>query len=181
MNKETIKNIIKDGGATLTSELKKANTYKGYMVSLYGSEKVLTLNNIDNIIFEISETASNIQPGQYLGLWIDKELLYIDITINIPSKQEAINTGLLNKQQAIFDVQRGKSIYLDKYAFIIYRYNSIKDDYNYIAEVATIEQVMNLLGSNYKRTINNIHTSIDNIDTSRLINGTYQVIREAIR
>lgn len=47
-----------------------------------------------------------------MGAWIDKGVLYFDISNNYKSRSEAIKKGYDNEQIAIFDVAKMDSIYL---------------------------------------------------------------------
>ena len=91
MELKDIKKIIENGGETLTKELKKAELKQGYMVSLEGTETQTQGNNYQAIIKAIEEKQTIIKDSNdlYIGLWLDNNKMYIDVSINIIDKVEA--------------------------------------------------------------------------------------------
>lgn len=117
-----VKEIIKQGGATLTSDLEVANINGGYMVSILGYEKKFDCKdaeNINNYILELKAKIEN-KEGYYIGLWVFKNELYVDLSINIIDKVDALEFGRKNKQIAIYEVLTGENIPLKDYKFITY-------------------------------------------------------------
>lgn len=104
-----IQKAIKNGGYTDIS-------YKnGYMVSLHGLETQVPIGEAYSkktmqLLKKYRKMAR--QYNGSLGLWIDKGTLFIDISINIIDKKEAIKVGIDNKQLAIYDIVKDKSIKL---------------------------------------------------------------------
>ena len=49
LNNKMIKEILKNGGATLDTNYNNFNASAGYMVSIKGHEKKLNINDIENI------------------------------------------------------------------------------------------------------------------------------------
>ena len=112
--KEFVAAIIENGGATYN--LANGGTvHDGYMVSKKGFEMKFepevdvtkaVCQYIKEYGFELYE------PENYIGAWIDKGVLYFDISNNYKSRSEAIKKGYENEQIAIFDVAKMDSIYL---------------------------------------------------------------------
>ena len=104
-----IQKTLKNGGYTDISY------NKGFMVSLYGLETQVPLGeaytkNTMKLLRQYRKLAKRYNGS--LGLWIEKGTLFIDISINIINKTEAIKVGLDNKQLAIYDIVNDKSINL---------------------------------------------------------------------
>ena len=112
--KKLINEIIKNGGATLTSTLESAELKNGYMVSEVGAEKVFGLDKVEEIEKTLIEYAEKITSNEYVGAWVDDGKLYIDISKHYKSKKQALRVGADNKQLAIFDIANAESIYITK-------------------------------------------------------------------
>ena len=188
MKLEDIKRIIKNGGETLTKDLKKASLTSGYMVSLEGTETQTRGNDYQAIKKAIEEKQEIIKDGtnMYIGLWLDNNIMYIDISVNIIDKAEALEFGKRNKQLAIYDIVNNDSIYLKDYNFIKYYtlYEVVRDNNNNIIDYKIIEQKENMnlfksIKASVKTLLNATYDSIDNIkNDSRLIDSKYIVIRD---
>lgn len=188
MKIEDIKKIIENKGETLTKELKKASINGGYMVSLEGAEIQKNINDINGIkkaIEEKQETIKN-KNNLYIGLWIDNNIMYIDISINIIDKVDALEFAKYNKQLAIYDIINNDSVYLKDYNFIKYYslYEVIKDSNNNIIDYKIKEQKENInlfksIKGSVKSLLNATYKSIDDIkDTSRMIENKYIIIKD---
>lgn len=117
-----IKEVIKKRGATLTHDLEVTKIKKGYFVSLLGFEKKFDCEDIKNIndyILKLQKKIEN-KEDYFIGLWIYKREIYVDISINILDKAEALEFGKKNKQLAIYEVLTGANISLKNYKFITY-------------------------------------------------------------
>lgn len=111
MKIEKIKNaVIENGGITLDSKtLENANLTSGYMVSISGYEVITTINDLTtNSLLAHARIAHAL--GGYVGLWLDNDKLYIDISLNIKSLENALKTGKFNNQLAIYDIVNAKEI-----------------------------------------------------------------------
>ena len=104
-----IKKALKNGGYTDIS-------YKdGFMVSLYGLETQVPIGEAYSkktmqVLRRYRKLAKKYNGS--LGLWIEKGVLFIDISINIINKDEAIKFGIENKQLAIYDIVNETTINL---------------------------------------------------------------------
>lgn len=188
MKIEDIKKIIENKGETLTKELKKASINGGYMVSLEGTEIQKNINDINGIkkaIEEKQETIKN-KNNLYIGLWVDNNIMYIDISINIIDKVDALEFAKYNKQLAVYDLKNNDSIYLKDYNFIKYYslYEVIRNSKNNIIDYKIKEQKENInlfksIKGSVKSLLNATYKSIDDIkDTSRMIENKYIIIKD---
>lgn len=188
MELKDIKRIIENKGETLTKELKKAELKRGYVVSLEGTETQTKGDDYQAIIKAIEEKQAIIKDknNMYIGLWLDNNIMYIDISINISDKVEALEFAKYNKQLAIYDLKNNDSIYLKDYNFIKYYtlYEVIKDKNNNIIDYKIKEQKENInlfrsIKASAKTLLNATYNSIDNIkNDSRLIDNRYIIIKD---
>lgn len=188
MKLEDIKRIIENKGETLTKELKKADINGGFMVSLEGAEVQKNINDINGIKKTIEEKQEIIKNknNMYIGLWLDNNIMYIDISINIQDKTEALEFAKYNKQLAIYDLENNNSIYLKNYNFVKYYtlYEIVKDKNNNIIDYKLKEQKDNInlfksIKASAKTLLNATYNSIDNIkNDSRLIDNRYIIIKD---
>lgn len=105
-----IDKIIKDGGATLTPNGSPVLYKRGYQVSKKDCY-ILTLNR-RQIASAFDSVKKLCKRSDCVGLWIDGDKIYIDISEHINSKKQAIEQGRKNKQISIFDWATGDCIYL---------------------------------------------------------------------
>lgn len=145
-----IKEIIKQGGATLTSDLKVASIKNGFMVSILGYERKFDYNemeDINNYIIELQNKIKN-KGGYYIGLWTYENKLFVDLSINIIDKYDALEFGRKNKQIAIYEVLTGANIPLKNYKFITYYtlYKKLNNgDYVVLKQTEQLEVMMEYL------------------------------------
>lgn len=188
MELKDIKRIIENGGETLTKELKKADINGGFMVSLEGTETQTKGDDYQAIKKAIEEKQGIIKDSNnmYIGLWLDSGIMYIDISINISDKVEALEFGKYNKQLAIYDLASNDSIYLKDYNFIKYYslYEVIRDKNGDIIDYEIKEQQENLqffksIKASAKTILNATYKSLDDVKNScRMINNRYIIIRD---
>lgn len=188
MKLEELKRIIKDGGATLTKELKKAELNGGYMVSLEGAESQVKGDDYQAINQAIKEKQELIKNNDnlFIGLWLDDDIMFIDVSINIKDKVEALEFGKRNKQLAIYDLINNDSIYLKDYNFIKYYtlYEVIRNKNGDIIDYRIKEQKENInlfksIKASAKTLLNATYESIENINNnSRLIDNKYVIIKD---
>lgn len=142
--KELINNIICKGGATLDRDLQPIDTKTGYMVSYFETEKTFDLNGIDYEAISklILKRQADLKENEYLGFWVYKGKLYIDISILINDLKQARQVGINNNQLAIYDLKNDKSIEImeDVTEYIIY-----KND-RYIKAFDTLKELAGWLG-----------------------------------
>lgn len=140
MDNKKIIEIIENKGATLDKDYKSINKKVGFMVSLYGEEIKTDIKNIEEIKKEIEKKKEKIKniDNVYIGLWVDNDIMYIDLSIHIIDYMEALEVGRDNKQLAIYDLKNNNSIYLN-YIKYYNLYKVIKKD-NKIIDYKLIKQ-----------------------------------------
>lgn len=188
MRLEDIKKIIENKGETLTKELKKADLKKGFMVSLEGAEVQKNVNDINGIKKAIEEKQEIIKDkdNMFVGLWLDNDIMFIDISININDKVKALEFAKYNKQLAIYDLNNNNSIYLKDYNFIKYYtlYEVIRNSKNNIIDYKIKEQKENInlfksITASAKTLLNATYNNIDNIkEGCRMIENKYIIIKD---
>lgn len=141
MKDKKIMEIIKNGGATLDKNYNNFNSDSGFMVSLKGQEIKVNVSNIEDIKKEIEKKREFIgnKKGLYIGLWLDSDIMYIDVSIHIIDYLEALEIARNNDQLAIYDLQKNDSIYLN-YIKYYTLYRVIKDSNNNITDYKLIKQ-----------------------------------------
>ena len=187
MKIEDIKKIV-EKGATLTRELQQAEIKGGYMVSLEGAETQAKGDDYQAINQAIKEKQEIIKDNNnmFIGCWLDNNIMYIDISININDKVEALEFAKYNKQLAIYDIIKNDSIYLKDYNFMKYYtlYEVIKDSNNNIIDYKIKEQKENInlfksIKGSVKSLLNATYKSIDNIkNDSRMIENKFVIIKD---
>lgn len=109
-----IKEILENKGATLTKTFRKSRIEKGYMVSLKGYEKQVKATQHTKLfgaIADAREIAKTVKHS-YVGVWIENDIAYVDVSIRVRELEVAINIGIENEQLAIFDIENEKVISL---------------------------------------------------------------------
>lgn len=113
--KGLIKNILKttkqNGGASINLHGDSAKT--GYMVSIKDCV-IAPLDKFNKKMIKkvMKQNKELLKENGYLGTWIDNGKVYIDISKNIKSRNQAINLGIKNKQLGIFDLNKFETIRL---------------------------------------------------------------------
>lgn len=141
MEDKKIIEIIKNEGATLDKNYNNFNSNNGFMVSIKGQEIKVNKNDIQGIKKEIEKKRDFIgnKKGLYIGLWLDNEIMYVDVSIHIIDYMEALEIARNNEQLAIFDLKNKDSIYLN-YIKYYTLYRVIKDSNNNIIDYKLIKQ-----------------------------------------
>lgn len=172
--REIKEKVLKNGGITLTKDLKESEEKEGYFISILGYEKIIKIEDIKEWIDIYKNKLLN---NEYIGLWIDKGLLYIDITIHLKSKVRAIEKGIKNKQFAIYDIKNNKSIDLLKDTYILYRYNKLNNDIKYIKEYYDVKDILKDFKTN--NVYQFIYKNIDKLNNDfKLLNDKYIIIKD---
>lgn len=166
--------ILKNGGATLDNNFKKASVKSGFMVSIQGYE--FTTKDIKQAIKKGLEYKDIIKDkkGYYVGFWVDTKdnnKIYVDISKNINNLRDATKTAKKNLQKGIYDIRKDTTIYLNYDIKFYSLYKIIRDkitneikDYKFIKQVDTIKE----FSSNYRNDKNNYKIFIDTININEL-------------
>lgn len=116
LSRETVRNMINDGGATLSpDDLKPVRFDGGYVVSVKGREHVADRDATDSIRAAIVGNVAYARlHSAYVGIWAELGKVYIDVSFWIADRDNAIATGKANEQIAIWDVAGNCPIYLEE-------------------------------------------------------------------
>ena len=163
--------IIENKGATLDYNYNNFNSDKGFMVSIKGQEVKVNKNNIEEIKKEIEKKKEFIEnkKGLYIGLWLDSDIMYIDVSIHIIDYLEALEIARNNDQLAIYDLKNNDSIYLNyiKY-YTLYRVIRNKDneviDYKLIKQYDKKEEIQKEIKASFKTIDNIIYKTFDHYE-----------------
>ncbi len=102
MKLSEIKNIIKNGGATLNSDGQSVHYSRGYQVSFRDCYS-LDIKHTSKILRAVNGLLKTVKPSEFVGLWVDNGLIYIDVSERIERLSAAIVAGIERKQKSIFD------------------------------------------------------------------------------
>ncbi|MEV0445705.1 hypothetical protein AB0I84_17685 [Streptomyces spectabilis] len=110
---EQCRTIIEGGGLTFSPNLPTPTG--GYMVSIAGSERTIPVesfgpNSLAAYVADYWPRA--VGENLYYGAWVDGDLVYLDLSVNVESREEAEAMGRLESQLAIYDVLNGDVISL---------------------------------------------------------------------
>lgn len=110
------KHVMENGGATIKSDLTIANYTTGYGVGA-GNISTTEYKNIKGLIIAIAYgyeefIKENLPKQAHFGLWIDNGKLYIDKSMVIVEKGNAMEIAKQNNELAIWDFATNESIYL---------------------------------------------------------------------
>ena len=171
MENKKIIEIINNGGATLDGNYNNFNSDRGFMVSIQGQEVKVNKDNIKEIKKEIEKKREFIKDkkGLYVGLWLDSEIMYIDVSIHIINYLRALRVARNNEQLAIYDLKKNESIYLTylKY-YTLYRVVKDNDnniiDYKMITQYDKKEDIRKELNASIKTIDNIIYKNFDHYE-----------------
>ena len=107
--------VLKKGGASYNITTGDTTPKTGYMVSIDGHEEVYECTNIlDHVVRDYVVRHSEIlSDGEtYLGGWLYKQTstVYLDVSMHILDRQEAIEFAKKNYQIAIYDCKNKTEI-----------------------------------------------------------------------
>lgn len=110
ITKNTIASIIRNGGATINKFSERVTLKSGYQVSkqdLY----ILPLSEFTkHILINCIQLLTT--RGEYLGVWIDNNLVYIDISKRYATKAAAEEAGRALNQLSILRWRDMECIYI---------------------------------------------------------------------
>ena len=99
ITESTIETIIKDKGATINSKGEMVTFKTGYQVSKRDLIKIPVRDLTASIIINNLRCLSS--SNEYLGLWIEDGLAYVDISCRIATKRDAMTMGKCLNQISI--------------------------------------------------------------------------------
>ena len=166
-----IMEIIENEGATLDCNYNNFKSENGFMVSIKGQEVKVNKNDIQGIKREIEEKRKFIKDkkGLFIGLWVDSDMMYIDVSVHIVNYLRALEVARKNEQKAIYDLQKNDSIYLT-YLKYYSLYRVIKDsdnkviDYELITQYDKKEEIRKELNASIKTIDNIIYKNFDHYE-----------------
>ncbi len=108
-----LKEINDNGGVSYNFTTGDYNPTDGYMVSLPGFEmafdKVEEQTIKDYITKNLHDLVDN---NAYFGAWVDRDIIYFDVSVKIDDLYEACYAGIVNEQLAIYDNAKAVAIHL---------------------------------------------------------------------
>ena len=113
IKQKTLMNILKNKGATLNYKGVAKNYKKGYQVS-FQDLHIININNINELLEKINTALNNATKCDFVGIWVDDGLVYIDYSKRFLNLENAIEYGTAKKQISIFDWANKNCIYLKK-------------------------------------------------------------------
>lgn len=108
MTQQQLKNIIKNGGATLAKNGKAIVYKRGYQVSIYDMVIMPAAKLSTSYLVKLRKT---LQADEFLGIWVDNGTAYLDISKRINNRSKAIEFGNRNNQQSIYGWARQELIF----------------------------------------------------------------------
>lgn len=102
-------------GFTLDLHTGKESTHKkGYFVFITSNVLTTDVEHQLDILLECVNTLNNLNPDckYYISGWKEDSKYYVDITVWAESLVQAVTTGMLFKQLAIWDIKAKQSITL---------------------------------------------------------------------
>ena len=104
----TINSIIRNGGATINNKGERVTLKSGYQVSKCDL-MIIPVSELTKII--VKRVLENITArGEYLGLWVDNGLVYIDISRRVATKRDAMQMGRDLNQLSILRWRDGECL-----------------------------------------------------------------------
>ena len=187
MESNKIMEIVKNGGATLDGNYKDFKSNDGFMVSLKGQEAKIDKNDIQGIQKEIEKKREFIKDkkGLFVGLWVNNDVIYVDVSIHIIDYLEALEVARNNEQLAIYDLKNNDSIYLT-YLKYYTLYRVIKDnnnniiDYKLVKQYDKKEEIRKELKASIKTIDNIIYKSFDYYEKRKKDYQDYILISDKI-
>ena len=108
--KKAIKEAIANGGATLDKNGKAVAFASGYQVTTKDGLQTKA-ENINKIVAKVQQLLADCKHNEFVGLWVDNGICYIDKSEKIKNKAKALRIAKARKQKAIFDWANQTSIY----------------------------------------------------------------------
>jgi hypothetical protein len=110
---ECVHEILRNGGGTFNLDLTPSTLHDGYYSSVAGYEQQVSTEDFGESTLKAYLDAVTGHPDYLLGAWINDGIVYLDLTKHIPDRSAAIEFGIYNDQQAIWDIARNEAVELD--------------------------------------------------------------------
>jgi len=113
-NGDRLLTLLKGGG--FSESLAGKSPDGGFMVAVSADTEmkkpIEDMTRLDILRYIVRHAKLLNKPSAFLGGWLDEGYGYLDVSINVEDKAEALAMAKANKQLAIYDVVSGESIYL---------------------------------------------------------------------
>jgi len=95
---------------------------KGYFISHKSPSLILSVGKVKNMKrIDLAELIKNLyfkaSSFDFIGFWIDRGTVYIDLSFHVLNRSQAIFEGIKNDQKAIWDCENETGIYLENYTY----------------------------------------------------------------
>lgn len=107
--------LVNNNGASYNITTGILNPNSGYFVSLPNRELQINRNNFnDEVLREFLTKNAGLlcRENNFVGGWIENDIVYLDVSEQIADKRTALNLGVQRNQLAIYDANNGKVINL---------------------------------------------------------------------
>ena len=104
---------LSNGGASYSILSGELNPDNGYFVSIANKGITVDLNNFNQKVVADFITQNAIQLNQlkyFVGSWVENGVVYLDVTVQVTDKRNALELAYRNGQKAIYDANVGKVI-----------------------------------------------------------------------
>ena len=109
--KTVYETLQSQGGLTTDYTGREIKYFTGYQVA---KENIATIpNNEETFNLYMDSLKEEIIAGEFMGLWLENNIIYIDRSYFIKDRAEAVKTGLMNHQISIYDWANEECIYLN--------------------------------------------------------------------
>jgi hypothetical protein len=99
ITKATINSILRNGGATINYHGERVQMKSGYQVSKRDIVVIPTADFSKYIVKALVQMLTG--RGEYLGVWVNEGLVYVDISCRVATKRDAMQMGRELQQLSI--------------------------------------------------------------------------------
>jgi hypothetical protein len=107
--------LVNNNGASYNITTGILNPNSGYFVSLPNREQQINRNNFkESVLFDFIYNNIDLLSNEnnFVGGWIENDIVYLDVSEQIADKRTALNLGVQRNQLAIYDANNGNVISL---------------------------------------------------------------------
>jgi hypothetical protein len=114
--KKILDHVRENGGVSYSVVYGNLSGKKGYAVSIYKDREVilpyseLTEAEVRNFYYENAELLA--QPEHFFGIWVDNGNAYLDVSVIVRLKADALKLAKEKNQLAIFDLNKLETVYV---------------------------------------------------------------------